>query len=203
MIVRDLFNETDEVRVIARAIFEDHFDRSKSDEWITKYYAQLVKLRDSKIRKTDKMLYLSVVEEGGRQYGTVSGFLYEDVKEGIELYFALENLSYRQYAALYVPDYTVQRYGAEVVAAEVLREYGWNGFEETIVCPENVRKQVLDTLDTIQHELFQVDRRYFERCRKQFRAWYEEKTVPAWEGAEKEPGVVDNRSDTGHAFLLE
>ena len=202
MVVRDLFNGTDEVRVIARAIFEDHFKRSKTDEWITKYYAQLVKLRDSKIRKSDMMLYFSVIKEAGQQYGSIGGFRYKDIKAGRVHFYALETLNYRKYAGLYVPEYTVQRYGVEAVAAEVLREYGWNGFDETIVCPEAVRKQIWDTLDNMTTGLFLVDIKYFERCRKQFCTWYEGKTVPLWEGAEHDPGVVDNRGSAGHEFIF-
>ena len=122
MVVRDLFYEVDEVRVIARAIFEDNTKRESVDGWIRKYYAQLTKLKNSKVRKSNMMFYLSVNCDEKRQYGSVSGFEYSDVKAGKEIYYAIEYLNNRKYASLYVPEYTVQRYGKEVVAAEALRE---------------------------------------------------------------------------------
>lgn len=160
MIVRDLLCENDEARVIARAVFEDGFKRERTDNWIAIYYTLLVKLRESKVRKSEMMFFLSVEKEDERLYGNVSGFSYSDIKDGYTIPYAVEVLNYRRYAGLYVPDYTVQRYGSEVVAAEALREYGWHGCAETIVCPEEVRKQ--------------------------FCASYEGKEVPMWEGAESE-----------------
>ncbi len=194
MIVRDLFCENDEARVIARAIFEDGFKRERTDGWIEIYYTHLMKIRESKVRKSDIMFYLSVENEDGRLYGNVSGFCYSDIKEGVMIPYAIEVLNYRQYAGLYVPEYTVQRYGSEAVAAEALREYGWHGCAESIACPEEVRKKVWTELETMEHKLFLMDSNYFERCRKQFRASYEGKKVPEWEGAEKEEGVKNSRS---------
>lgn len=54
------------------------------------------------------MFYLSVCCDEKRQYGSVSGFEYRDVKAGKEIYYAIEYLNNRQYASLYVPEYTVQ-----------------------------------------------------------------------------------------------
>ncbi|KIR03543.1 hypothetical protein P261_02358 [Lachnospiraceae bacterium TWA4] len=68
MIIRDLFQTCDEVKVIARAILEDRCKPETIDNWITKYYAQLIKSRSSKVQKSDMMFYLSVVSENHRQY---------------------------------------------------------------------------------------------------------------------------------------
>ena len=82
MVVRDMFQNIPEERIIARAIFEDRCKPQNINSWITKYYAQLVKLKSSKVRKSDMMLYMSVVsdEEDDRIYANVSGFSYADIK---------------------------------------------------------------------------------------------------------------------------
>lgn len=178
MLVRDLFFEVDEVRVIARAIFEDKSKCESVDAWITKYYAQLTKLKNSKVRKSSMMFYLSVNCDEKWQYGSVSGFEYSDIKAGNEIYYAIEFLNNRKYASLYVPEYTVQRYGKEVVAAEALREYGWNGYDESIICPDAFRKQVVEALEFMESGIFPMDEDYFTRCRKQFKLFYEGKMIP-------------------------
>ena len=173
MVVRELFWGLDDARVIARAIFEDHAKNEKVDGWIQAYFALLSKLKNRKIRKSSMMFYLSVVCDENRQYADVSGFEYVDIKAGRERYFTIENLNARQYASLYVPEYTVQTYGQEVVAAEALREYGWNGYDESIICPEVVRRRVLEILETMETGIFPPDKDYFTCCRKQFKLFYE------------------------------
>lgn len=201
MVVRDLFYEVDEVRVIARAIFEDNTKHESVDGWITKYYAQLTKLKNSKVRKSDMMFYLSVNCDEKRQYGSVSGFEYGDVKAGKEIYYAIEYLNSRKYASLYVPEYTVQRYGKEVVAAEALREYGWNGYDDNIICPDAIRSQVVEVLETMETGIFPVDKDYFARCRKQFRLSYEGKTIPLWEEDKSAMGVAERDHSIAHLVL--
>ena len=95
-------------------------------------------------------------------------------------------LNNRKYASLYVPEYTVQRYGKEVVAAEALREYGWNGYDENIICPDIIHRQVVEVLETMGTGIFPVDKEYFIRCKKQFKLSYEGKAIPLWkmEGTE-------------------
>ena len=61
MIVRDMFVASDDARVIARAIFEDRCRPQNLYGWITKYYAQLMKLKSAKVRKSDIMFYMSVL----------------------------------------------------------------------------------------------------------------------------------------------
>lgn len=204
MIVRDLFQNVPEERIIARAIFEDRCKPENINGRITKYYAQLIKLKSSKVRKSDMMFFMSVVCDNreDRIYANVSGFSYSDVKAGTECYYGIELLNYRQYASLYVPDYTVQRYGKEVVASEALREYGWNGYDNKIVCTEDFRIRVLQTLEDMKQELYLADINYMERCRKQFLKAYEGKEVPQWADAEKNEGVRDNRSDRPHCILI-
>lgn len=175
MVVRDLFFEVDEVQVIARAIFEDNLKHESVDAWITKYYAQLTKLKRSKVRKSSMMFYLYVNRNEKRQYGSVSGFEYSDIKAGNENHYEIGYLNSRKYASLYVPEYTVQRYGKEVVAAEALREYGWNGYDESISCPDSFRNQVFVALETMNSGIFPVDKDYFACCRKQFKSAYEGK----------------------------
>lgn len=201
MVVRDLFHEVDEVRVIARAIFEDNTKHESVDGWITKYYAQLTKLKSSKVRKSDMMFYLSVNCDEKRQYGSVSGFEYGDVKAGKEIYYAIEYLNNRKYASLYVPEYTIQRYGKEVVASEALREYGWNGYDDNIICPDAIRRQVVVALETMETGIFPVDKEYFNRCRKQFRLSYEGKEIPLWEEDKTALGVVEKRHIVEHIVL--
>lgn len=201
MVVRDLFYEIDEVRVIARAIFEDNTKCESVDGWITKYYAQLTKLKNSKVRKSDMMFYLSVNCDEKRQYGSVSGFEYRDVKAGKEIYYAIEYLNNRKYASLYVPENIVQRYGKEVVAAEALREYGWNGYDDNIICPEAIRRQVVEALETMETGIFPVDKEYLIRCRKQFKLSYEGKEIPLWEEDKAALGVVERRRIIKHIVL--
>lgn len=117
-------------------------------------------------------------------------------------YYGIEYLNYRQYASLYVPDYTVQRYGSEVVASEALREYGWNGYDDKIVCTDDFRIRVLQELDEMKQKLYLTDADYFDRCRKQFRKAYEGKEVPQWPDTENADGVKDNRSDTPHCIMM-
>ncbi|MCR4656166.1 MAG: hypothetical protein K5770_08065 [Lachnospiraceae bacterium] len=208
MIVRDMFHDVPEERIIARAIFEDRCRPENIYGWITKYYAQLIKLKSAKVKKSDMMFFMSVVSDdreapdseegmsdvsgakppfnrGGRIYADVSGFSYEDIKAGSESYYGIEFLNYRQYASLYVPDYTVQLYGKEVVASEALREYGWNGYDDKIVCTDEFRVRVLQALDNMKQELYPADINYMDRCRKQFCKAYEGKEVPQWEDAGK------------------
>lgn len=201
MVVRDLFHEIDDVRVIARAIFEDKAKSESVDDWITKYYAQLTKLKNSKVRKSNMMFYFSVCCDEKRQYGSVSGFEYRDVKAGKEIYYAIEYLNNRQYASLYVPEYTVQRYGKEVVAAEALREYGWNGYDDNIICPDSIHSQVVEVLETMETGIFPVDKEYINRCRKQFRLSYEGKEIPLWEEDKTALGVVEKRHIVEHIVL--
>lgn len=204
MVLRDVFQNVQEERIIARAIFEDRCKPEDIYGWITKYYAQLVRLKSGKISKSDMMFYLSVNsdEEEDRIYGRVSGFLYEDIKVGNECYYGIAHLSYRRYASLFVPDYTVQRYGDEVVASEALCEYGFNGYDTKIICPDDMRLKVLKALDDMKQELFLTDYNYYDRCREQFCKAYESKSVPQWEDARSAEGVIDNRSDVGHCILL-
>ena len=82
MIVRDMFVASDDARVIARAIFEDRCRPQNLYGWITKYYAQLMKLKSAKVRKSDIMFYMSVLvdeDDNDRLYANVSGFYYEDI----------------------------------------------------------------------------------------------------------------------------
>ncbi|MGN0437777.1 MAG: hypothetical protein ACI4F4_04580 [Lachnospiraceae bacterium] len=189
MVVRDLFHELDDARVIARTIYEDDWKPEEIDAWITTYYAQLTKLKTSKIRKSDMMFYLTVIQDEKRIYGDVSGFLYKDIKAGNEIYYTIEILTSRQYASLYVPEYTVQRYGKEVVASEALREYGWNDYDDKIICPDDVRFCIKKELETMTSGIFPVDKNYLFRCRKQFKLSYEGKEVPLWEGDKDAPGI--------------
>lgn len=205
MQVRDMFLGSDDARVIARAIFEDRCKPQDIYCWMTKYYAQLMKLKSAKVRKSNMMFYLSVLvneDDYDRIYANVSGFSYEDIKDDLTCFLAIEGLDYKRYASLYVPDYTVQRYGAEVVASEALREYGWNGFDKSIVCPDSMRIKILEALDDMKQEIFLVDKNYFNRCRSQFRKSYECKSVPQWDDAKTAEGVKDNRSDCGHSIIF-
>ena len=204
MIVRDLFQNIPEENIIARAIFEDRCKPQNLNGWIIKYYAQLVKLKSSKVRKSDMMFYLSVAcDDEDRIYANVSGFSYVDIKAGNECYYAIEYLNYSQYASLYVPDYMVQRYGEEVIASEALREYGWSGFDKNIICPDEVKLGVLQALDGMKQELFLTDCNYYDRCRKQFCNTYEGKEVTQWEDAKCAEGVPNNNSDTAHCILFQ
>lgn len=201
MIVRDLFYEVDNVRVIARAIFEDNTKSESVDSWITKYYAQLTKLKNSKVRKYNMMFFLSVCCDENGKYGNVSGFEYGDVKAGKENYYAIECLNNRKYASLYVPEYTVRRYGKEVVAAEALREYGWNGYDDSIICLDTFRKKVVEALATMETGIFPVDKDYFNRCRKQFILSYEGKSIPLWEEDKSAMGVAERGHSIAHLVL--
>lgn len=201
MFVRDLFYEVEEVKVIARAIFEDRSEGEAIDDWITKYYAQLTKLKNSKVRKSDMMFYLSINRDEDRLYGCISGFEYSDIKAEKEIYYAIEHLGYRKYASLYVPEYTVQRYGKEVVAAEALREYGWNGYDTSIICPGDVRKQIVEALENMESGIFPMDTDYFTRCRKQFKLFCEGKTIPLWEEDKSAEGVRAGRDTIIHVVL--
>lgn len=168
MVVRDLLCETDEARVIARAIYEDGFGTEDVEGWITKYYAQFTELKNSKVFRFETMLLLQVNCENNRYYGDVSGLEYSDIKKGKTICYAIEFLDVCQYASLYVPLYTVQRYGKEVVAAEALREYGWNGYDENIVCPDSIRVQIREALVDMKSGIFPVDQEYLTRCKAQF-----------------------------------
>lgn len=183
MIVRDLFQNIPEEKIIARAILEDRCKLQEIYGWITKYYAQLVKLKSIKVRKSDMMFYLDFISniKDDNVYADVSGILYNDIKAGKECYYGIECLDYKHYAALYVPDYTVQLYGEEVVASEALREYGWNGYDDEILCPDEMRIRVLQALEDMKHEISLSDCNYIDRCKKQFRKAYEGKDVPQWE----------------------
>ena len=177
MIVRDVLRSVPEERVIARAIFEDRCELKDINGWITKYYAQLIKLKSSKVRKSDMMLYMSVVKDDrdNISHAHVSGFTYADIKAGKEIYYGIEYSNYTQYASLYVPDYTVERYGEEIVASEALREYGWNDFDAGIVCSDAMRVKVLQSFEDMKHELIPIDRKYYVRCTQQFLKAYEGK----------------------------
>lgn len=192
MVVKDLFHGVDPARVIARSILEDGFSKEEFDGWITKYYAQFMELQKSKTRRTDMMLHLSVICHSGGQYGCVGGFKYEDIKRNEEIEYAIEGLHTRQYASLYVPEYTVQRYGKEVVAGEVLREYGFHGYDDSVICPAEVRKKIWNLLENkgIESGIFPTDENYLQRCMKQFKLAYEGKKVPLWEEDKNAPGVV-------------
>lgn len=183
MIVREVLQSVPEERIIARAIFADNWEIQKINDWITKYYSQLIKLKSSKVRKSDMMFYLTVKKDNkdSRLCTVVSGITYSDVKNGIDDIYGIEFLNYRQYASLYVPDYTIQRYGKEVVASEALREYGWNGYDSNIVCPDDMRLKVLQSFADMKQEIYPIDCNYYTRCRLQFCKAYEGKAVPQYE----------------------
>lgn len=207
MILRDLFQSVDAATVIARAIYEDHCRPENINGWMTKYYAQFVRLRDSKVRKSDYMLYMNVFLDDEDEYGeevlsSIDGFSYEDIKADEECFLGIEGLHYKNYASLYVPDYSIQRYGMEVVAGEALREYGWNGYDTSIECPDEMRIAILKALDDMESGLFLIDENYFNRCRMQFVNAHEGKEVPQWEDAKSAPGVGDNRNNSFCAVLL-
>lgn len=190
MIVKDLFQITNDSRVIARAIFEDHCSPQDIYGWITKYYAQLVKLKSIRVRKPKMMFYMCVTSDDDYKsiYASVCGYLYEDILNKTVIGYSIEDLSYRDYASLYVPDYTVQRYGEEVVASEALREYGWTGFDKKIECPDEVRLAVIKELYGMKQEIFLTDINYYDRCREQFCKFIEGKPIPQWDDARTAKG---------------
>lgn len=203
MVVGEVLRAADETRVIARAILEDCCEPEKVDNWIVKYYAQLMRLRECETQKSDIMFYFSVVtDHDERIYGQVSGFFYEDIKEDVECYLGVELLECEQYASLYVPDYSISRYGEEVIASEALREYGFNSYDEEIRCPEDTKKAIKDALANMKRELFFTDVNYYDRCRLQFCKAYEGKEIPQWEDAKTAKGVKDNRSKADHLLLF-
>lgn len=176
MLVRELLSEVDEARIIARAILEDDNSRSETDAWITKYYALLTKLKGTKVNKSDMMLLLTVDRDEERMYGNVSGIKFGDIKAGNTIFYALEFSNYKSYASLYVPEYTVQKFGKEVVAAEALREYGFRDYDDTIKCPENVRKKVFEELKTMKSGIFPINwDAYLAKCKEEFRLYYKGK----------------------------
>ena len=144
-------------------------------------------LKSAKVRKSDTMMLLTVYKEDHRLYGGVIGIEYADIVADKIEYYAIEDLEYHQYAALYVPDYTIQIYGEEVTASEALREYGFNRYNENIKCPDEIRLSVLRALDGMQSKIFMPeDKDYDKKCIKQFRAEYEGKPVPQWESDKSE-----------------
>lgn len=50
MVVRDLFDKSDDNKVIVRAIFEDRCKPQDIHDWINKYDALLMKLKSAKLR---------------------------------------------------------------------------------------------------------------------------------------------------------
>lgn len=168
MIVRDLFQKTDVVRVVAKAIFEDRWKESAVDGWITKYYAQFTQMKDIRVRSSEYMLYFSVGEEENQYYGDVGGFYYPDIKGNNPVCYSITAMGMRKYASLYIPDHTIQVYGVETVASEVLREYGWNGYDDKYVCPEETRAKIREFYKTLKHELFLPKEGYRETCLEEF-----------------------------------
>ena len=65
MLLKDLLDDLDEARLIARAILEDDEPRNETDAWISKYYALLTGLKGSKVGKVDTMLFFSVERDDG------------------------------------------------------------------------------------------------------------------------------------------
>lgn len=175
MIIRDLLNNSDTVRLIARTIFEDRRKPEEYDGWITKYYAQLVKLRESKIRKSHMMFCMPVCEEKGKIYTLPYGMKYQDIKKGEEERYAIEYYAPSQYAAVYVPSPIVETFGVEVVAAEALKEYGWNGYDNKIICPEDIREQIKRTISKVETGLLVIrdEKNFDEKCKREFCRWYE------------------------------
>lgn len=127
------------------------------------------------------MVYLSVSCNEDRLYGIICGLEYSDIKMGEVIHYAIEYLVYKKYASLYVPEYSIQRYKKEVVASEILREYGWNNWDRSVVCSKDSRKRVKEELNSIESGIFPIDKNYFIRCRKQFVQSYDGKETPLWE----------------------
>lgn len=167
MLIRDLLRKIPEEVIIAHAILADRCLPDEVDGWITKYYALLFKLKKTKVKNSALMFYLSTVNDKFT-YGDVCGFLYNDIKARKVCRLAIGDLSYMEYASLYVPDYTIECYGEEVVAGEALREYGWNNFDKNIICPANLKVAVRKILKDMKHELFLSDNRYMMRCQMEF-----------------------------------
>ena len=227
MIVRDLFTMTDTAAVIARALFEDQCSPKELDGWIKKYYAQIQEIERVKARRYDGMLYFSTLRlnkertdwrenDCGFMYpvtfkvydhsepayeGVVSGFSYEDIQAGRREFYGIEGLTAKQFANLYVPDYTIFRFGLEVVASEALREYGWNGHDPRYMCPRSVKEKVLELLPGLTSELEPINFRYYERCRNEFLCYCEGRLPRCYEKEAREAeGWNDRRSALPHAL---
>ncbi|MBO5389999.1 MAG: hypothetical protein J6A59_18030 [Lachnospiraceae bacterium] len=54
------------------------------------------------------------------------------------------------------------------MVVEALREHGWNRYDVKIICPDDVRKKVVEELATMKTGIFPMDKDYFGRCRKKF-----------------------------------
>lgn len=176
MNLRDLFNDVDEALVIARAVFEDKTKNEEIDGWITKYYAQLTRLKEIQTHKSGIMIYLgTLLSDKNAIEGDISGIEYSDIKNGEEELYAIEYLDEEDYASLFVPQHSIDTYGKEVVAAECLREYGWNNHDESIICPNEVRESVFEALTTMESGLFKADKKYHDCCIQEFVDFYEGK----------------------------
>lgn len=168
MIVKDLFQEVDVARVVARAIFEDRWREKDVDGWITKYYAQFIQLKNSKVRKSEYMLYFTVHKDKSMQYGDVGGFCYSDLRGNNPVCYAIGHFNVCKYVSQYVPEHTIGVYGLEIVASEVLREYGVKGYDDKYVCPEEIRTKIWEVYRTLKHELFVPQEGYEEECLQEF-----------------------------------
>ena len=172
MNVRDIVKKCDRDKVIGRAVFEERCSEEEKKLWAKKYFAQYNQLINAKvIRDYDMMFYLqSVYESQGFFYGDVSAVDYKDLKNGKTILYSLSLESTRRYASLYVPEITLNLFTEEVVAAEILREMGWNSGYQRKHCPAEVEKTIIKYSNSITSGIFEMDDKYkyFDECCKEF-----------------------------------
>lgn len=168
MILKDLLSEIDEAKLIARTLFADRCELQDLYCWIIKYYAQLIELKNSEVQPSDLMMLLTFTEDDNEIYGDISGVDYTEIIASNEQIYAIEFFDCSEYASLYVPEYSIQCFGKEIVAAEALCEYGCNGFDETIKCPQEMFGKVIEALSDMEQEVTVTDKAYYEECKWEF-----------------------------------
>ena len=88
------------------------------------------------------------------------------------------------------------------MAAEALREYGWNGYDTNIICPNDIRERVKEAIKHMESGIFPMDESYIVRCRRQFKLSYEGEKVPMWEEDKAAVGVVKKEGHSIEHILL-
>lgn len=148
--VQELLKIADAPYIIARAAYYDGKDDAERQSWVNTYCRLYCGLMAADIHGegVDRQMILyardySEINERGDNISCldISGFKRElmsmdEVTDYLMMFghfppdhelYAVEYLSYADFAAMPVPHGMLRKYPMEYLAAEVLREYGWNG----------------------------------------------------------------------------
>ena len=167
--VKELLKIANAPYIIARAAAIDGKDDEDKRGW-TEIYCRIYRdLMEAEVTRWEKgrelILYVNEYREDyipGWRAMNVSGFHVDDPHM-----YAVEFLECEDYNGMLVPNSLLMQYPLEILASEVLREYGWYGAEESTVADEQLLQAALAMLEELPPDRM-TDEQLEQRCRQEF-----------------------------------